>query len=52
MTVKESLRSLQRLQKDFSSSTQVKDVLINLKSKIKQVEEWMPTIEALCNRAL
>ena len=51
-TIKESIRSLQKLQKDFGSSPSVQNILKALNSKIRELESWRPTVEALCNRAL
>ena len=49
---KESVRSLQKLQKDFDKDKHVQGVLKALQKEIKEIEEWKPTIEALCNKAL
>lgn len=49
---KESIRSLQKLQKVFSSQSHISNILRSMNREITELEEWRPTIEALCNKAL
>lgn len=52
LTIKESIRSLQKLQKDFGNQASVQNILKSLQKEIKILEGWKPTVDALCNRAL
>lgn len=51
-TIKESTRSLQKLQKDFGSELSVQNILRSLQREIKELDSWRPQVDALCNRAL
>ena len=51
-THKESIRSLQKLQKDFGSAPGVTNILRSLQREIQELDAWRPTVDALCNRAL
>ena len=49
---KDSIRSLQKLQKDLGSAGGVTKILRSLQGEIQELDGWRPTVDALCNRAL
>lgn len=49
---KESVRTYQKLVKDFDNDRNVKSILSTWHEHINTLDEWKPTVNALCNKAL
>ena len=49
---KESVRTYQKLVKEFDNVNNVKSILSQWHVYITALDEWKPTVNALCNKAL
>ena len=52
MLIKQSIRALSRMQKQFDEKALAMRVLNNLTKEVKDLNEWLPTLEVLCNPGL
>jgi hypothetical protein len=50
--IKSSIKGLQKLQKHLKENALAQKVIHSLSSEISDLNEWLPTIEVLCNPCL
>lgn len=50
--IKESIRSMQKLQKQFGSNSAATNILNLMGQELKKINELKPVIDVLCSKAL